>query len=182
MELSDAAELWGAYCERGDLSAAEQLYRAFRPEVFRYSQSILGDSHGAEDATQTAFAQLLARRPALRSDFRRLLLATARNICRNELRRVRLHTEAAHLKRLSQPANLTEGQDDITVLQDCLRQLSERDRSLIALTASMGHSNRAAARHLGWTASDATISRRLKSIRAAILCSLKKKGIFSANS
>jgi RNA polymerase sigma factor (sigma-70 family) len=75
-----------------------------------------------------------------------------------------------------------EKQEDLVALRDCLSRLSERDRSLIVLTAAMGHTNRAAAEILGWGVPDHTISRRVKSLKQKLLRCLREKGIFSANS
>ena len=115
-----------------------------------------------------------------------MALTAARNICRDELRRRRSHrqvplpADAAPSAPIS--ADPVEEDEALSALRDCLMQFHERDRSLIVLTVGEGESNRAAARILGWSAADHTITRRLKSIKDKLLRCLKKKGIFGANS
>lgn len=182
----DTARLWAAFRERDDVAALQQLYETLRPEILRYCRSVLGDAHLAEDATHTAFVRLLVRRPSVTSDFKRLLLVTARNICRDELRKRRRRSS---LLRLVRPARTQHEQADpadedeaVSALQDCLSQLDEHDRSLVVLTVAMGYSHRAAADILGWSAADHTITRCLKSIKNKLLRCLQKKQIFDANS
>ena len=199
-ELPDGAaeRLWAEFCRQGDVDALERLYESLRPQTLRYCRSVLGDAHLAEDVVHTAFARLLARRPPARSDFKRLLLATARNLCRDELRRRRRQSDlirslsdsspdatapgASGPARAPDPAEAVEAQEALSALRDCLMQLDERDRSLIVLTVAEGESNRAAAHILDWPAADHTITRCIKSIKDKLLRCLKKKGIFAANS
>lgn len=68
-------------------AAIEALYLRERARIFAICMTMLGDPGDAEDATQEAFARVAARIDALHEQPVGYLVAVARNVCRDELRR-----------------------------------------------------------------------------------------------
>jgi RNA polymerase sigma-70 factor, ECF subfamily len=79
-------------CQNGDLSAFNQLFRAYEGKIFRLAMSILLDKQDAEDAAQDTFLRVFLRIRSFRgeSSFDTWLTAVVINVCRDKLRRNRM--------------------------------------------------------------------------------------------
>lgn len=79
--------------QAGDRSAVEQLLAEHRQPVFALAFSFLKDPRLAEDAAQEAFLRIFSRLPSLNKParFRSWSLTITANLCRDQLKRKRLH-------------------------------------------------------------------------------------------
>ena len=125
----------------GDASGAEaELYRRFAPRVRLFGLKHLRDETAARDLAQQALLVTIERLRA--NDVRQpeqigsFILGTSRMLAqaqrRTERRREALRAEYAHLVPVSvdpAPASV-----DRAPLEDCLRRLGERERTVLLLT------------------------------------------------
>ena len=127
----------GGAHEFGDGSAvdgAEDLYARERERIRRVCLCIMRDENDAEDIVQETFARATPRLAGVDRDAGRYLLAIARNLCRDELRRRR------RLSVGEVPGTSGEGIEDRVVerraLQSVWHGLSARDRAVLGYVAS----------------------------------------------
>lgn len=81
-------QLISLFLETNQAIYFNELYRRYRPKVFRYCSSFVGDSCEAEDLTQDIFIRLLTRLDLFsgRAQFSTWLYALSRNYCTDKLR------------------------------------------------------------------------------------------------
>jgi len=98
--VSFAVEARSRYSEVGKPtmtdSALATLYLQFAPAIFAHCRRLLRSQVAARDATQEAFARMLARGPSLPEgdDALRYLYRISTNVCLNQLREQRVHERA----------------------------------------------------------------------------------------
>lgn len=123
----------------GDGSAFACLYEAYESRIFNYALRLLGDRHGAEDATQDAFIKVMAKLPDLDPEgleFGRYLYTVTRNTAYDMIAR-RKRTEPAGAVPEEADDPLRSGPADL-----------EADPERAALSGSQGAAVRAANRRL----------------------------------
>lgn len=142
-----------ASARSGDLDAFNSLVLKYQQRVYNVAYRMLGDSAGAEDATQEAFISAFKHIGAFRGgSFKAWLLRTATNACYDELRRQQRRpavpledngTDASDANaRLTDPAIRPEdaviaGELDLAI-QHCLGELTPEFRSVIILVELEG--------------------------------------------
>jgi len=113
----------------------ERLYQRERARVYARCLAMLGDPADAEDAVQETFARVGVRLSSLHGDPAGYLLAVARNVCHDEMRRRRRSVTVEQPEDRSAPA---PGADDTAVdrhlLATAWEALTETDRTLLAYT------------------------------------------------
>jgi len=160
----DEATEWADACAGGSLAFAA-VYDRHRERVYRLALRLAMNRHDAEDIVATAFLELWRRRAAVRlvgGSALPWLLATASNAARNQARSIRRHRKLIDA--------IPRGSDDGGAAFDAvdqsidhadfvseLRQMPDRDRALLVLTAIEGFSTVAAAEVLGMSASAARV-------------------------
>lgn len=162
----------------GSWERFEVLYRSSREDVYAYALTLLGDRAAAEDVTAVAFERAYRRRRTFdrrRGDERAWLFGIARNAALDELRRRR---RVAAL--VVDPEDLVEEgpayADEVDVVlrreavNAALRELSSRERELIALKFHAGLSNAELAGVLGVSESNAgtLLHRAVTKLRKAV--------------
>lgn len=130
---------------RGQEEAFTTLHERYRPLVSRIALRIVGSTEDAEDVCQEVFFRLFHQPPALEGpQALRLWLArvttnTALNVLRSR-RRAQFHwTRWLHLDWLHRQQRPDEGYEraeTAALVRAVLDQLSDRDRTLLALRAS----------------------------------------------
>lgn len=113
------------------------LYEAERNRVFAVCFALLRNPQDAEDATQETFARVMARARTLDGDARAYLVATARNVCVDELRRRNRRREGEITDESAAGASASvETAEDTAVARGMVslawHRLPERDRRLFA--------------------------------------------------
>jgi len=113
------------------------LYEAERNRVFAVCFALLRNPQDAEDATQETFARVMARARRLDGDARAYLVATARNVCVDELRRRNRRREGEIDDESAAGASSSvETAEDTAVARGMVslawHRLPERDRRLFA--------------------------------------------------
>lgn len=140
----------------------EALYRSARDDVYGYVATLLRDPAAAEDITALAFERAYRRRRTFdrrRGEERAWLFGIARNAALDELRRRR--RQAALVVDPEDPAAEAALEDGAevalrrTAVRSAMRQLSAREREIVALKFHAGLSNGELARVLGVSESNA---------------------------
>jgi RNA polymerase sigma-70 factor (ECF subfamily) len=114
-----------------DDSTLQGAYVRHRDRVFDLCYHYLGQVADAEDAVQETFARAARRLPTLTGDRGAYLLAVARNLCCNELRRRR---RVVPVESIDREDRAIEAERDIVeraVLERLWVRLSPRERSMI---------------------------------------------------
>jgi len=106
-------------------------YERHRDRVFDLCYHYLGQVADAEDAVQETFARAARRLPSLTGDRGAYLLAVARNLCCNELRRRRRVVPVESIDREDRSIEAERGIVERAVLERLWDRLSPRERSLI---------------------------------------------------
>jgi RNA polymerase sigma factor (sigma-70 family) len=153
----------------------EELYRSSRDDVFAYVFTLLRDRGAAEDVTALAFERAYQRRSTFdrrRGQERPWLFGIARNAALDELRRRRrLATLTAEPADQEQESEI-DGTDVAlrrTAVRTALKQLSAREREIVALKFHAGLGNAELAKVLGVTESGAgtLLYRTMQKLREA---------------
>jgi len=142
----------------GDTAALEVLIDRHRTAAEGYARQILGDDGLAEDMVQEAFARVYLARQQYRDDyaFRTWLTALVRNLCIDQLRRMRrTPIPTDQLPELPAPSPESEylALEKRMQLWNALRALSDGDRALLTGVALDQLSYRELARLHGMTPS-----------------------------
>jgi len=148
-EYPDLDALLGGIRHRSD-AAFGDLYRLTGDALASFALSMLSDRQAAEDAVQQAFLELVKAAPTIKGDGRSLrawLFRSVRYTCLDEIRRRRRRPETP-TESIPEMADVhAEIQDpglDPT-LESALAELTEQQRSLIALRHVVGLSGSEAA-------------------------------------
>lgn len=140
---SDAERV--ARVRRGDIDAFAVLYREHTPAVTAVVRATLAGSDGVADAVQEAFVRALEQLGSLREPerFRPWVLAIARNVATDELRRRQRFRD--DLEAAGEPASPELGPESVAELRDvvrtvrgCVAGLSARDATAIVLVSELG--------------------------------------------
>ena len=120
----------------GNQRGIEALYERDRAHVFAVCFAILRDAADAEDAVQETFARVTPRLGALQGDPSGYLVAVARNVCRDEVRRQRrsLTVEAPLAHAAAQATEDTAV--ELHLLGTAWDGLAHSDRTLLAYSFS----------------------------------------------
>jgi RNA polymerase sigma-70 factor, ECF subfamily len=153
----------------------EELYRSSRDDVFAYVVTLLRDRGAAEDVTALAFERAYQRRATFdrrRGQERAWLFGIARNAALDELRRRRRLAKLTAEPADQEQESVVDGADVAlrrTVVQTALKQLSGREREIVALKFHAGLSNAELAKVLGVTESGAgtLLYRTMQKLREA---------------
>ena len=153
----------------------EELYRSSRDDVFAYVFTLLRDRGAAEDVTALAFERAYQRRATFdrrRGQERAWLFGIARNAALDELRRRRrLATLTADPADQEQESVIDGAEVALrrTAVRTALKQLSGREREIVALKFHAGLSNAELAKVLGVTESGAgtLLYRTMQKLREA---------------
>jgi RNA polymerase sigma-70 factor (ECF subfamily) len=147
-------------------AAFEGLYRDARDDVFAYAAGLLRDRSAAEEVTAVAFERAYRKRRRFderRGSRRAWLFGIARNAALDELRRQKRQATLAEepagsASRDALIASVGPPPDDPlerVAVRSALRQLTGRERELVALKFFAGLANREIAEVLGVSESNA---------------------------
>jgi len=147
--------------QRGESAAFQALFERHVVAVRRFLLDLLRDGHGADDATQEAFARAHAQLEKLTEGgrFRPWMLGIARNVA-FEARRVRVHAPLAEEDDEAVPDAVIPAPDPESVLLDqelerhfteALGLLSARRRAALLLRLDHGLSYEEIAQQFGWS-------------------------------
>lgn len=138
-KTSDVEQMLRAV-SRGDVSALETLYNAFRSSVFCYALSILSDRSSAEDILQDTFVRVFssARQHAPGRDGRAWIFAITRNLCLDLLK-----SKAHAVRPLEDSAEETPDLASVGFirsmeLRDALARLTPEFRSVVVMHLAAG--------------------------------------------
>jgi RNA polymerase sigma-70 factor (ECF subfamily) len=134
------------------MTGLEELYRRHAQEVFRFAYWLSGNRAEAEDITSDTFVRAWAGGEDLRLEtVKAYLIAIARNLFLQRLRRSRrlspLDLELADPR--PAPDHELERHDELRVVREALRELSESDRAALLMHAEMEMPYEEIARVLG---------------------------------
>jgi RNA polymerase sigma factor (sigma-70 family) len=166
-------ETWLSYRD-GDQSAFTKLYRMHAPTVAKYAWSIVHDASVAEEVLQESFLIAWDKRRASRlTDDSVLpwLLVIARNVSRNQLRKLRVHNRGRQIG--DQQLEAEPAMDvalHLTWIEAELATLSDTDAQLCRLCLIEGYTYAEAAQILD--TSEGAIGKRLQRARAQLRSSL----------
>jgi RNA polymerase sigma factor (sigma-70 family) len=149
MDDRDAAD-WNRI-RAGDNAALGDLFDRHERRLFRHAARLLTSREDAMDAVMIAFYELWRQRASVRLvDGSPLpwLLNTVGNSARNLERSSRRYRRMLSSLPWDQPETRVAASDETGILA-ALKNLSERDQSIIALTVLEGYSERDAAQTLG---------------------------------
>ena len=120
-----------------------QWYEQYKDGLFRFALFILKDTESAEDVLQEVFLRLLSGRYAPEPGKEQAYLyRAARNLCYDELRRRKRHTEAAK----THPA----GEETYAYIE-LLAPLNPKEQEIVTLKIVGGLTHREIARVMGMT-------------------------------
>lgn len=171
--FADEAEAWASACA-GDSSAFAAVYDQHRERVYRLAGRLSRNRHDAEDITAAAFFELWRQRSRVRvvdGSVLPWLLVVTSNAARNQARNRRRYRRLidAIPRGIEDGTAAFEAVDDAVdhagVLRE-LREMPDRDRALLVLTAIEGYSTTAAADALGISPGSARV--RLHRLRGRI--------------
>ena len=156
----------------GDASAFERIVTAHEHVVLRFAQRILLNREAAKDAAQEAFFRLYKNLQAVDEtrDLSAWLYRTTSNICFDILRRTKEHLpidlaiEPADVR--PNPEESVTAAEQRRLILSALKQLSAREREVIALRDLEGHSAAEVAHILG--ISQGTVRSQLSTGRVKI--------------
>jgi RNA polymerase sigma factor (sigma-70 family) len=135
----------------------ESLYRSCRDDVYAYVVTLLRDPAAAEDVTALAFERAYRRRRTFdrrRGEERAWLFGIARNAALDELRRRRRLAALIDEPQDAEAIAAEDGADVAlrrTAVRAALRQLTAREREVVALKFYAGLRNGELAQVLGLT-------------------------------
>jgi len=130
---------------RGDAQAFAVLYERHHQELYRYARSILQHDEDARDALQSAMARAFAALQGERRDFevRPWLFRIVHNETISLIRRRRPTTELEDAREIGTDdlERTVETRERLRVLQEDLRELTERQRAALVLRelSGLGH-------------------------------------------
>ena len=160
LDSAGDAALLERFLRRQDEDAFAALVARHGPMVLGVCRRVLGDAHAAEDAAQATFLVLArkagaTRRPGalagwLHGTAHRLALVCHRADVRRRLRETRACREAA-TRSPPDPLEEFSARELVTVLDEELQRLPERQRLPLILCCLEGRTQDEAARQLGWT-------------------------------
>jgi RNA polymerase sigma-70 factor, ECF subfamily len=141
-----------ARAKQGDTSALHFLYVRYADEVYGFANSIVHDSHAAEDITQNVFGKLMTaiqRYQQREAPFAAWIRRVARNAALDHMRaRRQIPVEEV---RLDDQGHDQVGFERSQCLRDALRQLPEDQREVVVLRHVAGLTPVEIARRLGKT-------------------------------
>lgn len=136
-----------AAARAGDERALENLVRHYQNRVAGYVVTLLGhDAGDLDDLCQTIFVKMALSLPRLRSPeaFEPWLFRIAANVCRDQVRRMKLRSLFVPLSRdheaIAVEASAGEPQERSAALERGLARLSSSQRELIGLLRTCGYS------------------------------------------
>lgn len=166
--------------QRGDLEAFNELVFLYQDLVYNHTFHLMRDAHNADDLTQETFIRAFDKIRSFRGgSFRSWLLRIARNLCFDEMRRMKAHTllslEVTHADGEERdaawnvdpspfPESLVEQRQLRDSLNACLEKLPESARSVLLLVDAQGLDYAEAAEVLGIPTG--TVKSRLARARA----------------
>ncbi len=117
------------------MTSFEALYRRFAPDVFRFALYLSADRTLAEDITSETFVRAWTSPCAIRTaTVKAYLLAIARNLTAEEMRRRRRHTELPEaLPDGTDLARLSGMRDALDRLTKELQKIPEGDRTALLM-------------------------------------------------
>jgi RNA polymerase sigma factor (sigma-70 family) len=144
----------------GDVSAFEQLVRAYQEVAFRTAWIASGGADDAEDAAQEGFMKAFAALPRFRTDaaFRPWLLSIVANEARNRRRSAGRRTAlASRARTVVAGTRAAENSPEAAILVDesrrelldAVKRLSDADREIVAYRYFLGLSEAETAAALG---------------------------------
>jgi RNA polymerase sigma-70 factor, ECF subfamily len=145
-------------CAGGDQTALHGLYTETAPKLFGLALRILGRRELAEEILQDCFVSVWRGAHTFdpgRGTAMAWLARIVRNRCIDVLRQRRRETPLDHVSvedledPLSSPADLAALSHDARRLQECLGELEENPRKIIALVYYEGVTYKEAAAHVG---------------------------------
>ena len=121
----------------GNVTTFEGLYRKFAPDVFRFALYLSADRTLAEDITSETFVRVWTSPSAIRTTtVKAYLLAIARNLYLDEVRRRSRHTELADtVPDLADLARSTGMRDALGRTVAELQMIPEGDRTALLMRA-----------------------------------------------
>ena len=141
-----------ARAKQGDTNALHFLYVRYADEVYLFANSIVHDSHAAEDITQNVFGKLMTaiqRYQQREAPFAAWIRRVARNAALDHMRaRRQIPVEEV---RLDDRGHDQVGFERSQCLRDALRQLPEDQREVVVLRHVAGLTPVEIARRLGKT-------------------------------
>jgi len=165
------------------------VYRLTASALASFAFGMLHDRRAAEDAVQQAFLELVKAAPTIRGDGRSLrawLFRSVRFTCLDELRRRSRHREELTSVVPEPPAADFEQGGTDPELEDALRRMSDRQRTLLVLKHVVGLSGDEIAKIVGGNraaayAATARAERKLRSLLTTVesdssSASLQEKG------
>jgi RNA polymerase sigma-70 factor (ECF subfamily) len=162
---------------QADPESFEQLCRRYYPSLVAVADSILLDSHLAQDAAQETLAHACRQLPRLRRPerFGPWVVAICRNVARDMLRDRMKRRQPIEDHRLQGEAPPDDAQSE--VLTEALRQLPQQLREAVFLRFYDGMSYEQMAKVLG--ATPQSIDGRLRRAKKQIAAFLKANGFES---
>jgi RNA polymerase sigma-70 factor, ECF subfamily len=156
-------------------AAFEELYRSSRNDVFAYVAGLLRDRSAAEDVTALAFERAYRRRKSFnpkRGTRRAWLFGIARNAALDELRRRKRQATLA-TDPVDEGALAADDAAEVSLrraaLREAMRELTPRERELVALKFFAGLANTEIAAVIGTSESNTgtRLHRVLEKLRSA---------------
>ena len=120
------------------MKSFDQLYHEYADDVFRFALYLCGSVAWAEDLTSETFVRAWARRDSLRMPtVKAYLLAIARNLYRQQVRRERRFTSLANdlPDRATGPEASAEQRSELRAVLRGLQSLTEIDRAALLMRA-----------------------------------------------
>jgi len=140
----------------GDKTALEELIRTYSDSLVRFACGYLRDEAAAEDVMEDTFAALYMKAPRLHNDgnLRASLYRTARNKCRDYLRRHREHVPLEDVENVLMGGDAAadyEAKERAKAVNACMRALPEQYREVLHLVYYEGMPLEVAAAVMGRT-------------------------------
>ncbi len=139
----DQDQLLARYVSEGSSQAYEALVRHYADLVYNSARRQLGDSHLAEDVTQSVFILLTRKASRVRGPLGGWLVRATVYACRNarrvEYRRQLHERRAAQMKHEATASPQPAGDDYAPLLDEAFIKLSSADRNIVTLRFLMGH-------------------------------------------
>jgi RNA polymerase sigma-70 factor (TIGR02952 family) len=146
--------------------AFTDLYEQYLPKVYRYISYRITDTHMAEDLTSAVFEKALTKFKSYSSEkasFSTWIFTIARNTLTDHYRVVH-RQQTTSLDNLAQatdpgtsPAEESEREEEIRMLNSCIAQLSPNEQEIISLKFGSEMTNRQIAKMLALTESNVGI-------------------------
>lgn len=138
----------------GDPTALELIWNGYADALFGLLQGILLSRHDAEDALQEVFLRVARKNRAVAAarNLKGYLLRMARNVAIDRihhLRRTRERDQAAQADWLVLNADGSDAPDPSAQLAECLREVPEKQRTILVLKVYQDMTFPEIGRHLG---------------------------------